>query len=94
MRESRESLHVLGDNVSENHEGEPPLGDDVGENHHDREPQEVGLILLSSSRSRRRGCRDGDERDDDEVAKRIFWGDFFDRANLGFFFIKSTCSVT
>ena len=48
---------------------EQPLGDDAGENHHDREAPEVGLILLSSSRRRRQGCRDGSE-----VAEKIFFG--------------------
>ena len=77
---------MLGDDVSENHDGEPPLGDDADENHHDGEPPEVGLILLSSSRRRRQGCRDGGE-----VAE-----DFFDPrpSEFGRFYKKSTCTVT
>jgi len=64
---------VLGDDADENYDAEPPLEDNASENHHDGELSEVGLILFSSSRHRRRGCRD-----DDEVAKRgSFLGDFF-----------------
>ena len=47
----------------------------------DGEPPEISLILLSSSRRRRRGCRDGGE-----VAEKIFLT--LDRVNLGGF-IKS-----
>ena len=60
---------------------EPPLRDDASKNHHDGEPPEVGLILLSSSRHRRQGCRDGGK-----VAERIFLT--LHRANLRGF-IKS-----
>ena len=68
IAERRESLHVLRDDAGENHDGEPPLGV-AGENHHDGEPPEVGLILLSSSRRRRRGCRDSGQ-----LAQGIFVG--------------------
>ena len=82
---------MLGDDADKNHDGEPPLGDDAGENYHDGEPPEAGLILLSSSRRRRRGCRD-----DSEVAERGFLGDFFGPipSEFGRFYKTSTCTVT
>ena len=75
---------MLGDDA----DGKPPLGDDAGENHHDGEPPEVGLILLSSSRRRRQGCRDGGE-----VAEKIFFGPRPSEFGV-FFYKKSTCIVT
>ena len=89
--ENHDGEPPLGDDVGENHDGEPPLGDDVGENHdgepHDGEPPQVGLILLSSSRRRRKGCRDGCE-----LAERIFFGPTL--SEFGGFYKKSTCTVT
>ena len=44
---------MLENDAGGNHDREPALGDDAGENQHDREPLEVGPILLSSFFSRR-----------------------------------------
>ena len=78
---------MLGEYAGGNHDGEPPLGDDASENHHDREPPEVGLILLSSFFFFSAPTR---------LRRENFWrGIFWPRpSEFGGFYKKSTCSIT
>jgi len=78
---------------------EPPLEDDAGENYHDREPSEVILLLLLSTRERYVFFLLGPEQgDDDEIVKRTserIWGNFFAINWEGMEgYKKSTCTIT